>query len=549
MPIPIACPHCRKEYNLPPDLAGRQVRCQACRTTFPVPTALAVSGGGAEAPAKAPPPKAAKGAAAAPVEEEILEVELAEAEEAAAPPAKGRTWLFVLLGCGLAAFLLVGVVVAGVVAAVLFLPPRSNAPVANNTTNTGSGSKPVSPPATKPAPPPDTKPAPPSDTKPAPPPATKPTRPPQTKPEPDDEPVGPRVDADPLPEPLQPPADPHGTLPLPSADETRNNPVRYPWGPGPIVAVASAKRNDDVWQVWNLQSMKQLGTVPGPSGADLKLSPDGTYAALPTHAPGSIRTSGLEIYTIADGKALRKLPVRGGNDSRIGITDFAGPGQFLSLQNAGQGGVATVWDVKTGEQICTFKTVGHISHSSDALSPGGRYLAMFDSFDFQNHTIHVHEVTTGKVVRTIKPKLPQASYYTCQGLAFSWDGKELAVLIDSDGSDYLHAWDFETGKRTAAHPFKPPLAKAANVPSPGFLGTLEWLPDRSGWFAYSQVMIDRERGNIIWNLPQKDPAKGLWVRRFLDADHYATVVDKSPRQRQLEIFELPKDEIDAARKK
>src|SRR5947209_1871572 len=37
MPIHVACPRCRKEYNLATRLAGKVVRCQACQASITVP--------------------------------------------------------------------------------------------------------------------------------------------------------------------------------------------------------------------------------------------------------------------------------------------------------------------------------------------------------------------------------------------------------------------------------------------------------------------------------------------------------------------------------
>src|SRR5262249_20452127 len=156
------------------------------------------------------------------------------------------------------------------------------------------------------------------------------------------------------------------------------------------------KKSGPVWDVWNLRSMKQLGSAPDPFGEDVELSSDGAYLVVLKHPAGSLKNSGVEIYTVADGKLLRKLPPMNGADDRIGITKFAGPDRFVSLQNDGMDGAATVWDVKTGEQVAHFKTVGVVQEIAGALSPGGRYAAMFNSFDLK-HPIPVYELATGEV--------------------------------------------------------------------------------------------------------------------------------------------------------
>jgi hypothetical protein len=511
------------------------MRCPACQTNFPVPGDAVVNGEAGETP----PTGAAIQAPPRATQDEIPELELATRDEDTPPPAKSKTWLFVLIGGGVAAFLLLGCGAAGV--AGYFLLRISKPPVVAVYTTPN----PVWTP--QPGTPIDTKPV---STKPVLPPITKPGKPPEPPPEPVD-PPGPHLDADPPREPVQALANPSATLPLTSGI---NNPVRFPWGLGPIVAVQDPKNNETVWDIWNLQSMKQLGSVKGSSGADLKISTDGAYVAIHDFVPGKIRPAGLQVYTVADGKPLSTIKVKSGGDSRIGLHEFAGPGQFLSLINEGQGGVATVYDVKTGEEVKTFKTVGQISHKANVLSPGGKYLAIFDSWDFKDHPIKVYELATGKVVRTLKPRVPVPpnTNLSCAALVFSPDGRELAGLFGAGVADYVLGWDFETGKRTPSHKFTTPLAKTAKAAGPWLLDSyatpLEYLPDRSGWFAYGQLLIDHDRGAIIWQRPPEDLGV-LWQRRFLDANHYVTVIQKSPRERQLEIVTLPKDEIDRARNK
>jgi hypothetical protein len=137
-------------------------------------------------------------------------------------------------------------------------------------------------------------------------------------------------------------------------------------------------------------------------------------------------------------------------------------------------------------------------------------------------------------------------------MAFSNDGKELAVLAHGDAGDYLQAWEFETGKRTADHAFAGPLLRTAKsggiVHLQAYPTPLLCLPDGSGWFVYGQLMIDHDKGNVFWTLPPEDP-NVLFERRFLDANHLATVVAKPQLPRQLEIITLPKEEMAAARKK
>ncbi|MBI3821340.1 MAG: WD40 repeat domain-containing protein [Planctomycetes bacterium] len=378
-----------------------------------------------------------------------------------------------------------------------------------------------------------------------PPPADKKPKPPDPKPKTDDELDGAKLEPDPLRQPLLPPTDPKASLLVPGG----NGPVRHPRRPGPIAAVMSATKQKMLgWDVWNLQSMKRLGSVPSSTAGEVFLSPDGMYLAMPVVKPKGYKWTSVEVYTVADGKLLSTLKVKDGDNpaKQNWIADFAGPGQFLSLERHDAGGEAKVWDVKTGAPISTFKTAGDIvDRMWTEVSPGGRYLAIYH-VEGPKSFVYVYEVATGKLVRTIHPKLPTITQ--CAALTFSYDGKELAALVlDDQSRSHVQAWDFETGKRTAEHTFTPALP--ATIKEQRSYGrALEWLPDRSGWLALGQLMIDRERGHVFWTVPKED-ADIAWERRFVDANHYATIVGQSTKQLRLQIIALPRDEIAAARKK
>jgi WD40 repeat protein len=260
----------------------------------------------------------------------------------------------------------------------------------------------------------------------------------------------------------------------------------------------------------------------------------------------SIETAGTQIYRVADGQALKLLPTRFATDSTIGVTDFAGSWQMYAVQSAGfKKARVKVWDVKTGDELASFETPSCLDRPFVVTSPGGRYLAMYDHFG--TSSIYIYELPGGKQVRTTKVNLPQASYTRCQALMFSDDGKELAGLFEIGGtSSRIRVWDVASGKRTVDHGFTPPLERTAtNVRF--YRVPLLWLPDGSGWFVFGQLMVDKVRGNVFWKMPPQDQAIP-WPRRFVDADHLVTVMGKAP-QRRFEIVTVPREEIEAARKK
>jgi WD40 repeat protein len=358
--------------------------------------------------------------------------------------------------------------------------------------------------------------------------------------------MGPPLDADPLPAVLQAPVDPKGTVPLPVSKLKNtwvNVPAWYSWQPSPLVVLESVKASNR-WDVWNMQSMKQIGMVPRKSGEQIFISPDGGYAAREYYPPGKVTPRGAEVFKVPDGQLIRNLPAHFSTDSRIGTTDFIGPDQFLALHAAGRDGRAKLWDVKSGEQLGEFTTHGAVSSKQIAISPGGLYLATCETAG-PTAGVYVYEMPSGKMVRKFKAYFnPPTSYHMLQALAFSYDGKQLALLAANDkGKDVVQSWDFTTGKRTANHNLNTSLAQTAAFYSPA----LQWLPDSTGWLAYGQFMIDRQRGNIFWKVPFADP-KHFWQRRFVDADHLVSV-QMEPAPWHVGIVTLPRDQITAARRK
>jgi hypothetical protein len=115
-----------------------------------------------------------------------------------------------------------------------------------------------------------------------------------------------------------------------------------------------------------------------------------------------------------------------------------------------------------------------------------------------------------------------------------------------EGNSRIRVYDVVTGKRTFDHDVGQALEKKALLPNFHKMPFL-WLPDGSGWLVYGMFMIDKTRGKVFWTMPPQDP-KIPWPRRFVDNDHIVTVMGKAP-QRRLEIVTLPREEIEAARKK
>jgi hypothetical protein len=132
MSIRVACPSCRKAYNLDESQQGKTVLCRECRSpiTVPAPQGRRADGGRPADDRIATSARPAGAAGPAGRDEEGPRRRPAErpARREAEAPSGGRNLLPIILGCGGAALVLVGLVIGGVV--LIFLRPGSKQAVA-----------------------------------------------------------------------------------------------------------------------------------------------------------------------------------------------------------------------------------------------------------------------------------------------------------------------------------------------------------------------------------------------------------------------------------
>jgi hypothetical protein len=82
----------------------------------------------------------------------------------------------------------------------------------------------------------------------------------------------------------------------------------------------------------------------------------------------------------------------------------------------------------------------------------------------------------------------------------------------------------------------------------GGMRTLQSLPDGRGWLLSGYQIIERETGNVVWDIPPAPKYGGeTRDRRFADGYHVSTQVQD--KGRKFQFIALPKAELDAAYRK
>jgi hypothetical protein len=300
---------------------------------------------------------------------------------------------------------------------------------------------------------------------------------------------------DPLPAPMVIAANPPIAIRLPTPVD-----LLYPTTPSPFVAVAGNSGGNTVRTFWDLRSGKQTGalTVDGERYQQFALSPDGTHVAA-TVKEGAGQT--VEVWSVADGKSVRRIDTTEPGFGMLFPCDFAGPGQLVTNQSGPGGSLVRVWDVNTGQCLRRFQApVDLLGIRISALSPGRRYLA---SIQPKHKRLVICDLAAGKVAADwLIPDPTPASFKVPWAIAFSHDGRSLHLMSFGGLSLYLATWDLSTGKGSARK-----INGLGNINNPllsGMFDTgplLEGLPDGTVIVAGFAV-VDPATGAVVRKIPE-----------------------------------------------
>jgi hypothetical protein len=354
--------------------------------------------------------------------------------------------------------------------------------------------------------------------------------------------------------------------PEPAAGKPQNSTGAIPLAPGlarvelapapaPFVAVTpGGKRGTgqplagDQVRVYDLRTLQPLGPafpVPTDFGETLVLAPDGRHLA--ARAKGAHAT--VEVWSAETGKSVRKIDVDADPKRFAFPVQFVAKDRLLTMchdarhPDPGQKTVYQVWDVTTGKELVKFETDLVYDWRWGAISPGGRYLVVEKTETVTGYQLLAWDLTTGEQVAEVEFQPKAEAWGIGSGVAFSPDGKELAVVWWQRKPDQwgrVRVFDVATGKKVADHALGFAMKSMDSLGKSGISGrALAWLPDGSGWLVHGHLLVDRKTGAVTGKLgPEPKLPADVQPRRVLGS--HVTAVTGSGFDRQLTFEPLPR---------
>ncbi len=297
----------------------------------------------------------------------------------------------------------------------------------------------------------------------------------------------------------------------------------FPFLPSPYAvlypkAAKGQKNADGLMQVYDLRTGSATGkpfVLKLATGEHAALALDGS--CLVGRVPGRENPHTLEVIDTATGQSIRRIEAGHGKEWTHVIA-FIGPDRLLTKTHEAQNpdwGEKTeykVWNVRTGELLSqfAFDLVG--APLWLGLSGGGKYIVFQIGRTLLGNRLVTIEIATGKAVGDFIVVDKNEAQGGSQGIVFSPDGKEFAMLWRVGKKDFwgkVMVFDATNGKRLATHD----LADMTGIETDfhGGLDSIQWIPDGSGWLIYGVLLIDRKTGKELGRLD----AKKFAYRRFV----------------------------------
>jgi hypothetical protein len=346
---------------------------------------------------------------------------------------------------------------------------------------------------------------------------------------------------------------PRGAIPL-AAGIPR---VEFAPAPCPFVAVSpGAKRvpgqplAGDRVQVYDLRTLKPLGpafAAPTDFGDPHVVAPDGLHLA--ARARGAHGT--VEVWSAKTGQSVRRIDVDTDPNRFAFPVEFIRNDRLLTMchdaraPDPGQKTVYQVWDITAGKELTRFEADIVYHWKWGAVSPGGRYLAVEKTETLSGYQLLAWDLTTGEQVGEVEFQPKAEAWGQAAGMAFSPDGKELAVLWRlgkaPDQWGRVRVFEVATGRKVADHALGYALKNMDVTLGMGGGGgrAFQWLPDGSGWLVQGHLLVGRRTGAVIGKLGNEPRLHSdVQPRRVLGS--HVTAVTGGGFDKQLTFEPLPR---------
>lgn len=304
--------------------------------------------------------------------------------------------------------------------------------------------------------------------------------------------------------------------------------------------------------IWKLTDFTKVGTLAGridTSTGSCAISPDGKLFIATRKK--NFTAMGADIWSVVESKKLKTLDIGPATEPVI-WSGFVSETMLLTLHEPSPNQTSirlTDTNTEPGTMAATaIPGPRNIDKRILSVSPGGRYLAAGTT----DGTIAVTDLKENRpAFRLTVP----AGVGQCVSVKFSPDGTELGALFQiaskravGPQAVQILAWDLTDGQPSIQ---LKDVAWSAGInssaASPDAPLPLEWMPDGSALLIGNNTLVDRNSGQIVWQLRLPAAADMKTPRIFLGTDHILV-----PRQHALaqgySALKLPWKEIDFALK-
>jgi hypothetical protein len=266
-------------------------------------------------------------------------------------------------------------------------------------------------------------------------------------------------------------------------------------------------------EVWNLETMEKTAEISGlqMTGPGV-LGPDGAYIA------GRLNEAGVPFVVISCKDRAKAFELPPPAVAGFDFLEFAGSRRLIIGSDEGPrigpGRTYRLYDVPGGRQLRQFVVEGKHDGKCEAVSAGGKYLALKSGAD-----VLLYDLDEGR----------QAGKFAIPGnsegvehpeLAFSADGKELAVLLESRSRLRILTWNLETNRLGVDHTLSPAVLRSFKTGIKYWGRHLEWLEDGSGWLVRGEVLIDKPTGAPVWRMDVSGTDTD-YIRHVVGSTHVA----------------------------
>jgi hypothetical protein len=309
----------------------------------------------------------------------------------------------------------------------------------------------------------------------------------------------------------------------------------HPVRPSPFVALYGEERGMRFIGSIDLRDGQKKGPFAAEtrSREQMKISFNGRYMAWAEKNP-----PGVQVYSLDDKKPAQRINL--GDKAELKWFDFVDGANLIAYTTefGNKDPRAEMYSIASGESVRRFELPAEAERhqlGAATISPGGAYAALAI-----RNSLYIFETGDGKLVGELT--LPALSdrdsggvHAGWVGLAFSWDGKELAGALNSLGTSYFVVWAVDTGK------------VAANVEvTQDFDAFSRDTAPRLEWFGTDGLLVDRKqlfhRDSLRRPVEQFVGRTGF--RRILNWNK-SVAIDSGKRARGLALvsLKLPGEEL------